>query len=129
MAWTDEIRKRRDDSKRRGEQFASKHKEAFDRLCPMVTRLLDELGDTLYGRNFWGKRKYVVNTSKNDFAWNLYFSDNDMDSLSRCLQVCKTGEHFSLYVSHGGHIMSQQATSDTSEEQLKQAMIDLQHYL
>ena len=133
MAWTDEIKARRESSDNSEKQYKENRRITFKRLTPMVKKLLEELGEALYGSNFLFSKKYVVEVNANTEGWGVGKNENgyinDYDTrvwVTLWPAYDSKGHHevdrfcFKLYFNGNS---SEFITETTSEHDLKNALL------
>ena len=60
MAWTDDIADKRRDRINDEENRKTKWQQTYNTLTPMVEQTLYELGESIWGQTFYGRKKYKI---------------------------------------------------------------------
>ena len=130
MTWTDEINNNRDDIINQHDTIYIKAKYKYYSLSPMVTRVLDELGESLWGRNVLFFKKYKINAEFNyPYCWDL-FENKEYENRPKNLLRVYFGEdltHFviSIPILFSGRRPDAISCKDLSEQGLKEGLIDM----
>ena len=108
---------------------ARKYVKQYRKLSPLVTRLLEQLGRSLWGRNFLWSRKFYV-TKRSD-RWTLSDSKIDRYDLhshpDNLLEVCLRDNNFKIRVTRvrGTAVDFFVSTSDYSRQELASQILEL----
>lgn len=137
MSWTDEISHVRENKKNEDNNNAIKLRNLSASLTPMVTKILEELGESLWGRSFWGGKKYSTSLGvlpdHNICYWHLqdnkYTTANNGDSGTVFGITTEIGTNFFRVelCSNDKHIRYNELTIDLSEEGLKKILTQIFH--
>ncbi len=119
MVWTDDLKNKITSKNNAEQERKRKYKEKFDALTPMVTKILHELGESLWGCTFYGRRKCKVYTEST--VWILIERkefNTDKEDTSSIL-------HININPEMDRFVVGQTRTKDLSEQELKNTLI---HY-
>ena len=130
MAWTDDLITKRRDRINDEENKKRKWQQTFDTLTPIVEQTLYELGESIWGRTFYGRRKCKVYVKSN--CWVLierkeYNTDEELTEVLLQVSMTPEADRFTLYLRKNKPISSSSSETckDISENELKEALVRL----
>jgi hypothetical protein len=130
MTWTDEINNNKNDIVNQQDTINIKAKYKYYSLSPMVTRVLDELGESIWGRNVLFFKKYKINAEFNyPYCWDLFENKEHEDRPKNLLRVYISEDltHFdiSIPILFSGRKPDPISCKDLSEQGLKEGLIKM----
>jgi len=129
MSWVKELKNQVEEADRLEKGFFLQCRNEYTRVHPMVMGLLKELGNEWYGK-FYFINKYSIETLPDVFFWGISRRGRGMELLPQRLHIkLRAFENNVMYFAldaafPGGPTLSSNS-ADTSEENLKQAIVEL----
>lgn len=128
MSWLKEIKNNLQQPDKLREQYEVAYKAEFARISPMVMTMLREIGIEWYGKIFFIKR-FKIDAIKGVFFWGITRRGGGLDTLPQQMNIKLRLQDGRFYFAidakfkEGPTLTS--ISNDTSQEGLKQAIIDL----
>ena len=129
MSWVKELKNQVQEVDNLQKEVTNQWKNEYLRLTPIIVGILDELGKEWYGK-FLFINKYKIETLPDVFFWGITRRGKGMELLPQRLNIklraFENGAmYFALDVTFSDGPTLSVNTADTSEESLKQAVVDL----
>jgi hypothetical protein len=128
MSWITDIKNQLQDADKQKREFDIQCRKEYLRLTPIVMGLLKSLGKEWYGKLFFVKR-YKIEVLPGVFFWGIKRRGRGLDLLPQRLnlklRVTENNVYFAIDAAFADGPTISVNTSDTSEESLKQAIVEL----
>ena len=128
MTWLSDIKNQLQEADKIQKEYSIQGRKEYLRLTPMVMGLLKALGTEWYGKLFF-VNKYKIETLPGVFFWGISRRGKGLELLPKRLniklRVVENRVYFAIDAAFTDGPTISVNTSDTAEESLKQAIVEL----
>jgi hypothetical protein len=128
MTWLSDVKNQLQEVDKQQKEFGIQCRKEYLRLTPMVMGLLKALGKEWYGKLFFVNR-YKIETLPGVFFWGISRRGRGLELLPQRLniklRVTENRVYFAIDAAFTDGPTISVNTSDTAEESLKQAIVEL----
>jgi hypothetical protein len=129
MTWVRDLKNQVQEAGKLEKEFSAQCRNEYLRLDPMVVGLLKELGKEWYGKLLF-MNKYTIETLPDVYFWGITRRGKGLEMLPQRLHIkLRAFENYVMYFAldaafTDGPTLSAN-TADTTEESLKEAIVEL----